>query len=218
MSTTHKRVVFLLHDDRNSSIEENALLMEGNVAVAAKILMFFNTQRNDAHIKTRNVIKQNSIVDWSFKVVKSDTGVVRNTNQGFQELTSENIQSFISDARNSFDSGTYNANALRDSLSMMIHDYKWEDTQILSPLKRPFSKFGVNKKSQCRKERNTNYVFVMGPVPLSSHDVDEYFEWNINSTEEIQQVLMPQHLATHYRQKHNIQIFWVNTRNQVSYF
>lgn len=220
MSTTQKRVVFLLHNDRNSSIEENIYVWERNITVASKILMFLNTLRTDAHLGTRYYSKQNSIVDWSFQVVKNESGALSKSSQGFQELTSENIQTFVNDIRSSLDSGTYNAHALRDSLSMMIHDYKWEDTQILSPLKRPFSKFGTNKRphfQESRRKTNANYVFVVGPVPMSSHDVDEYFEWNINSCDDIQKILMPPHLATHFRERHDIHILWVNTRAEVKF-
>ena len=171
-----------------------------------------NSQRNEI-LLGKLPEKQNNVVHWAFKLVKNDSAVLTQPKQGFKELTYGNIQTVIGDMENDDKCGVYNANSLRDNLSMMIHDYQWEDTQILSPLKRPFSKFNCKrpKFNDRNGEINANYVFILGPVPLTMHDLDNYFEWNIKTAAEIENVLMPSHLATHFRRKHNINMFWVDT-------
>ncbi|XP_076801440.1 uncharacterized protein LOC143445921 [Clavelina lepadiformis] len=229
MTDVGNKVVFLIHPNFNNPSKKDAKLWKDAVfsAVIRIITYFKSIPLSSAHYnpKDRKVISPGSKLKWGYKFA----GDYSTRNGPATEFKSFEYKSFadfhdtLNDSIIEDTDASYNSHTLLDSFTAMVHDFQWEEHEIVSPVKPVRKRTNRGKDRSCKKKRlkqnldeanedssGKNYLFIIGSAPKSQANLDEYFEWHVKTVSEMKNVLMPMHLAHHFREKHNIRIFWLD--------
>ncbi|XP_039257202.2 uncharacterized protein LOC120333880 [Styela clava] len=137
-------------------------------------------------------------------------------------------ESKVNDNKNTIIPG--GAHALHEELMSIVHDYDWENSSIISPvkLKRKNGSFSrrSDKQNAKRKISNSiakfqlegtknlsqNIVVLLAALPSTEEEINSYFEWHVNDADYVLNKLMPSHLKSYFREKHDITLLWYDTR------
>ncbi|XP_078490107.1 uncharacterized protein LOC100178337 [Ciona intestinalis] len=226
------QVVFLIHQNyvqNTTEIDGKRWKADIHNAVC-KLLLHFQSSTAQAlnwNLKTGRVENENEQFKWGYKFVK--TGGIRFHNLcDFKKLTYENLDLFKQEVDyDDEEEIDYSAHTLAENLITLAHDFHWDQQEIVSPVK-PLRKRCSRDNDQIRKRRSNgkyqvgfadnstgrNFVFIVGPVPTTKHQLSEYFGWNVDTVTEATRILMPSHLSQHFREKHDIQLFWLDTNKK----
>jgi len=231
MSGTAK-VVFLLHPNNEcSKAQELHLWKEAVFTAITKVLMCLE----DCHascikwnINNGPVRAKSCSLCWGYKFIQR-SGIKYHSLCDFKVLSADHLQCFKDEMNSAFNGEhvDYSAHTLAESFTAIAHDFKWEQHEIVSPIKvvkKARSKHIQNKQKQKKSFSDTsssyilskqNALFIVGPLPKTEQDLETYFEWTIKTQEELENILMPKHLALHFRDKHDICFFWIDTESML---
>nr|CAB3262172.1 uncharacterized protein LOC100178337 [Phallusia mammillata] len=232
MDNVSSNVVFLLHPDNKSALGIQDQAWE-NAVFRSAIHVLMNTENSALKCFNWNLNQgyshaSNKQLNWGYKFVKK-AGMLYHTVCDFKPFTTENVEFFHQEIKydnEEKEKVDFTAHTLLDNLTAMVHDFRWEQHCIVSPVKvvrkrrsrEPEKKGPKRKFNQTLENRKPlsgkhNYVFVIGPLPKTEQDLETYFQWPLQTSDQISETLMPSHLKMHFRDKHEIRFFWVDTES-----
>ena len=222
MSSNGTQVVFLIHP-KFLNVKDNLIWQDVVFESVTKLLVYlesFSSSDKSCSTQAVPINTKTCELKWGYKCAKNSE-IKFNCLHQFLGVTFKKLQDFkeeieFNDEESDVD---YSAHTLATNLVAIVHDFNWERLEILSPVKLPKINHSYTSKS-CSKtvkshqfyNLNDNFVFVVGPLPKSQYQLNHYFEWQIDSLNDITKILMPKHLALHFEQKHNIRFFWLDTQ------
>lgn len=254
MSALENQAVFLIQSYQGPENKNLKKLWSKNVRNSIlKILFYLDEINQPSGSLNADYFKTKHGVNWSYRFIKEKCSRVCFNKQEFKPFNHEQFQVFEEEVRyfcsedtaenkdNKNTNGLVNGGAhiLAEELMSMVHDYTWENSHVLSPVRiakksKQMKRFSSSRRLQkmdsasslgknnfslldCDKERKgQNYIFVVSPIPISQQDIDDYFEWHVPNIKHIQQKLMPPQLSDHFCDRHNIKLLWLETRYQPS--
>lgn len=237
-----KQVVFIIQpiEETNAHKEEWSHVIRHT---ALKLLTHFSENspwKSDTSIK----FQENHELKWTYKFMNTKNGRLYRTKQDMKNFSVEEFSFFENEIRYLATECSHGkaektsegilsggAHILSEELMAVVHDYTWETSDMISPLKlskKRIKSFTRNKKRQSKErvgiefsdryykgscgKHDCNFVVLMCPCPLTQSELDSYFEWHADSLEYITNKLMPSHLSAHFRERHNIKLIWCDTR------
>uniref|UniRef100_H2ZFE5 Treslin N-terminal domain-containing protein n=1 Tax=Ciona savignyi TaxID=51511 RepID=H2ZFE5_CIOSA len=223
------QIVFLIHRTTAKRQESDHEVWKKDLHNAAcKLLLHFESLDYKAlnwNIKVGSVENENDQFKWGYKFAKK-AGIQFHNLCDFKKLNSENVKLFEQELNydDEEEQIEYSAHTLVENLITLAHDFHWEHLEIMSPVK-PLRK-RKSRDMESRKRRSNgktniaeitasgNYVFIVGPVPKSKDELGDYFGWEVDTLAEVTRILMPAHLSHHFREKHNIRLYWLDTNSK----
>lgn len=222
MSCNGSQVVFLIHPNKLKDVGSFLHWQELVLQSILKVLFYLENSSSSNRVYGHKVLtknKQNNDLKWGYKCVRN-SDIKFNCLHQTKGVSLKNVQDLKKEIYyNEKDSIDYCAHTLATNLVAIVHDFQWENLEIISPVKLPKKLLNASNaesltnKTCCHSNQlNDNFVIVIGPLPKSQIQLNEYFEWQINTVDDIEKILMPKDLAKHFQVKHYIRLFWLDTQ------
>ena len=225
MPSKGSQVVFIIHPQKCAeSLLEKSCWQDFVCECIAKLVIYLES------VSSRNTKwKLNGVpalqcdhdLKWGYKL--ANNGEIKfHSMCDFKRVTFQNLQLLYNEmlSTTSDELIDYSSHTLLKNLSIIIHDFQWERLEIFSPVKKTQKLEKMNQSSfisnSCTAELSDNIVIVIGSLPRSQEELNSYFEWHINTVDDIMNILMPKHLSQLFRSRHNIRLFWLDTQQGIS--
>ena len=148
-----------------------------------KILFFLSKFPDKEHLRN---------VQWNYKLFSSQTSTttpLRHESTHFQDIRSDNLESFFKELKNSqIQSGTRQVlgvaqpvQLLYNALAAAVQDFAWDAPEIISPIRRltsqKHSNMGRNRRRTQSAKQPTlrmNYIFICGTSPENELELLEF--------------------------------------------
>ena len=223
---TGSQVVFVIHPkecDANSLKSDWLKYLHnsiGKLLVYLENLSAYNTKWD---LSQSSQLLPSCKLKWGYKFA-NNSEIKFCSQHDFKHVNLKNIKLFLEEVKVNFSNNEetidHSSHTLVDNLAAMVHDFQWEQLEIISPIKlcqrQKILDSSSNKSVKpLSSALSDNFVFVIGTIPRSQLDLNQYFDWQINSVDDIRQFLMPKHLDQLFRCKHNIRFFWLDTSNNI---